>query len=1340
MPREPSPFEFTDDDESPLPTPPEFDNRRENVPDLLEGDLSDDDTATAEELETEEPELLEGSVIMEVPRTHRLPPPIPMPLPTGPARPVFVDDGEIALPPRISQKPQSFPFRQLRREPSGLFESPEPPEPSPTSASWRSAALRHDPGEEVEAEEVEADEIVDEAPPPARRPAPPAPARQPAAPPTPAPPPAAPVFSYSDDDDDSAPSSPPAPEPTRYRDPHSMFADAESAETMADAPAAAHDDASSVLAAPQDNPATGMFGVPSDDEAPPAESDTTSLYRVGDVTDDWMSPRPPQPSAAIPVAAIDDDDDDAAWTVPTTPAETPPVTDDDEWSPPAAAPSGQIAADDPIWSSPARALTDDDATPPPSDEWPAPPASAEPATPTDDDTPPVSAPISDDDDWSQVAATPAPPEPEPAPVSDDDDWSQVAAAPAPAEPEPAPVTDDDDWSQVSATPPAPPEPAPISDDDDWSQVAATPAPPEPAPVSDDDDWSTVSAPPAPAAAEPAPISDDEPTTPAASSVADDEPPRAPVFDDDEWTPALPASTPVSDDDEWTPAPPASAPPAETSPVSDDDEWTPAPPASTVSDDDEWTPAPPASLRPADADTPSTQPPAFSGAIRVADQIDDDDEWVPNPPATVQQPPAASDSTLSARPDDDDEWQPQQATKVTLIPVPTDLAEAFPLDLWSDPDELIGRDLGRYHLVKPLSRGMVTRVYAARSPDDRPIAIRVLAPTYSPAEPRARQFLFEALQLTKLRGENLVEVLDSGNTHDHLSYYVMELLDGDTLAAVLRAEGPLPWAEVAAIASQICDALIVAHDRDIVHSDLSLATCLRLRPPADEPPPADGERRRSKIKLLGVGITPLLSCYRNPEGNLAVSQGTPPGTAEYMAPEIASGGHPDVHTEIYALGVIMYELLTGRPPFRGDSFLAVLKKQMYDEPVPPRVAVPEQEIPEGFEKIVLQALAKTPADRFADLRALDEALLATRAKEGELRRVTQILALDPTDWDEEGSRNATEKIRPPSAPARAAAEPIPLATFAADLKEKNPELAAKVFDPPKKSDPRPTPGPLPPPTVQLTHLAAPVTAPPVVVQPQAPIVVQMANNSSNFRTIMGVIIGVCIFAFLALWLTDNRGTSKSRPETVDVKKTHPPKTKKKTPTPVAETPDPPSRPSKKVEPPAKQIEPPVEPPTKQVEPPVEPPTKQVEPPVEPPTKQVEPPVEPPTKQVEPPTKQVEPPTKQVEPPTKQVEPPTKKPPPDEGRPERIQPNTFKSKLTALDGRAKSSCGTKSGMKDPRGIRVIVKVTASPKGAAKVSATGAWANTPLGTCIEQILTPMLHFNATQLGGTYKHAISF
>ena len=148
---------------------------------------------------------------------------------------------------------------------------------------------------------------------------------------------------------------------------------------------------------------------------------------------------------------------------------------------------------------------------------------------------------------------------------------------------------------------------------------------------------------------------------------------------------------------------------------------------------------------------------------------------------------------------------------------------------------------------------------------------------------------------------------------------------------------------------------------------------------------------------------------------------------------------DARTAVYAVGILMYELATGRPPFRGDSFIAVLKKQMYEEPASPRQQVPEQEIPDVFEAVLLRALAKAPGDRFHDLRALDEALLAARAREGELRRVTQILALDPAFWDEDGSR----RVKQGSAPQQAA-DPTPLATFAAILRSKLPEDLAKRF--------------------------------------------------------------------------------------------------------------------------------------------------------------------------------------------------------------------------------------------------------------------------------------------------------
>jgi serine/threonine protein kinase len=236
----------------------------------------------------------------------------------------------------------------------------------------------------------------------------------------------------------------------------------------------------------------------------------------------------------------------------------------------------------------------------------------------------------------------------------------------------------------------------------------------------------------------------------------------------------------------------------------------------------------------------------------------------------------------------------------------------------------------------------------------------------------------------------------------------------------------------------------------------------------------------------------------------------------MAPEIASGGKADARTTVYALGVLMYELATGRPPFRGDSFISPCSRSRCTRSRRRRARpCPSSEIPEVFEAVVARALAKAPGDRFTDLRALDEALLAARAREGELRRVTQILALDPAFWDEDGSR----RIKAPSAPQRAAVDPTPLATFAADLKQNQPELAAAVFG---RHDPRPRAEPST--STRLTQLAPPVTAPelpplPVVPEaaPQMPVLVLSrppGASSSLFRTVSLSIVAASVLLMLS----------------------------------------------------------------------------------------------------------------------------------------------------------------------------------------------------------------------------------
>lgn len=727
----------------------------------------------------------------------------------------------------------------------------------------------------------------------------------------------------------------------------------------------------------------------------------------------------------------------------------------------------------------------------------------------------------------------------------------------------------------------------------------------------------------------------------------------------------------------------------------------------------------------------------SGIIAV-DDFADDDAW-PQPivrkPSDAVAPPARDDeATHDARrsnendnDDNDDEWGSQVSPHVNLAPAPADLGEPFPLDLWSDPDELVGRELGGCRLVRALSRGMVTRVYLAEErATGRRVAIRVLSPSYSPADARARQFLYEAQQLIRLRSEHIVEVLGAGTTSDHLTYYVMEYLEGETLASALRSEGPMPWADVAAFANQICDGLIIAAERGVIHNDLTAATCLRL---PGERSRSEGERARDTIKLLGVGVTPLTSVYRNPAGTLAVSQGTPVGAAEFMAPEIAGGGRPDSRSAVYAVGILMYELTTGRPPFRGDSFISVLKKQMYEEAVSPRLVVPEQEIPDVFEAVVQRALAKAPGDRYSDLRALDEALLAARAREGELRRVTQILALDPAFWDEDGSR----RVKQASAPLRAASEPTPLATFANDLKQRQPELAAAVF----KSD---RPSREPSMALHLTQLAAPIVAPalpPIQVQtpPSQVLVLSRPPGPTNnlFRNVSLAIVIASVVVIAALWLSGQRGGSgRKAAEVANDRRPATSKSKARDARDARDNKRKSDLAAQNDDPAPTVLAPPSEPetPVKQLPPP-EPETPEPLPEPETPAVVKQPPPEPVKTPEKPPAAAVVPKT----PPAKKVEPRD----PLDDRPESITKGRLEAKLASMEPRVVSRCRSKAGVPDPQGLSVPVRVVVDIKGEVKANATGSFAGTPMGQCIEEVLEA-IRFNETRSGGTHSHNFKF
>ena len=268
--------------------------------------------------------------------------------------------------------------------------------------------------------------------------------------------------------------------------------------------------------------------------------------------------------------------------------------------------------------------------------------------------------------------------------------------------------------------------------------------------------------------------------------------------------------------------------------------------------------------------------------------------------------------------------------------------------------IVGRVIAnRYRIESLVGAGAIGAVYKASHVDlPRTFAIKVLHPHFRADAQLLASFRTEARAASLLDHPNVTVVHDFGEEPDGLVYIVMEYLAGVNLQAVLDEERRIEPRRAMAIMVQVCSALSAAHERGIVHRDVKPDNIMLVPSRDDEGRPFE------MVKVCDFGIAALESSPAAASGEWTA------GTPEYMAPEQAQG-RADVRTDVYACGIVLYEMLTGRPPFVGDSPAATLAKHMNELPRRPSEIV--SGLPPGLEPLVLCAIEKTPARRFGSMR-------------------------------------------------------------------------------------------------------------------------------------------------------------------------------------------------------------------------------------------------------------------------------------------------------------------------------------------------------------------------------------
>ena len=314
--------------------------------------------------------------------------------------------------------------------------------------------------------------------------------------------------------------------------------------------------------------------------------------------------------------------------------------------------------------------------------------------------------------------------------------------------------------------------------------------------------------------------------------------------------------------------------------------------------------------------------------------------------------------------------------VSLLEMPSTTAAMAAFEADAGPsvyEQMIGTTLDdRYTIERILGEGGMGVVFLARHRlIDKPVAIKVLRTEVASDSEIVARFIREARSASSVGHPNIVEFTDFGTTPEGLSYSVMEYVEGPTLDQLVTAEPPMSVERAFAIASQLAEALAAAHDKGIVHRDLKPENIFVF----------DRDGRRDVVKIVDFGIAKVNPLGR-PVGPRLTAAGTVFGTPEYMSPEQAAGQSDiDHRSDVYSLGVILYEMLTGQVPHRGAQMMRTLAMKMLDPVKPMSEIRPDLRFTEAHESLLQVALTKKPEDRIQSMRDFQVALELAAADAG-----------------------------------------------------------------------------------------------------------------------------------------------------------------------------------------------------------------------------------------------------------------------------------------------------------------------------------------------------------------------